>query len=1076
MTHPILPKLKDNHNVKSLKEAGKWDIRDQESLSKLSDGLKVDKVETEISSIPDMWARPILFEMALTNRAHVLHERIRGEWRGVLAMLGLKELLGLNRLTTARVILPQLGPPDNGENQDQAQADPRDFLLSLTKLLPKTSLASDTTWKHLYVFLYGGRPFAMTSPTTLVSTASDYSNRVSSQDVRWFDGTYLNDPVSILPLRQRQILSGWLANLIASLDRHNGKHKDRWDMLSGQLQAFQEDLGPGESRLGRSTLGIQGTDAGVFKYLDRAAEGNLEDTSHVQLIASSGRSPNKRLLVFDGSIAEQWGMSPQNVTVDGAQTLASAHVEAKDAEIWRQENFFNKKLFVIFQENAFPTTLGPGNQSLTLPGANSSVTPILPLNPELLGYLTAEDLAERVRWDPTPEGLVLRLFLPLTGPDASPGGSTVELRKTYKREDIKTLDNVPILEIWPNFRASGWSAYYTCYSTDDVSGTFTAEPFVEGESDLSELPLAGRRQRRYWRSSVYPEAIVCSSKIENEMNRQMETVVAGLLLLTPPPQVQSQGDTYKVGIDFGASSTTICASIGQHSFPVNLKNRKTSVTASGPAQAQLFEFFLPRSESEMPVLSFFQDFNNRPSPEELRPFLDGHAYLLDTADSFNPVTKGLSFDLKWSRDDNDRRRVGAFLTQLCLQTAAELVVLGASSAAWAFSYPTAFSREQIQGFPSIWAQVTADCATQSGLKQKGENVRHSESEATALYFVTHRNAPTAIGTVFIDIGGSTSDISIWQDDKPVWQTSVLLAGRSIFSNYLWYHPEFLRPFDVNVSQLVELKSSIHTDRRPYHALTDVLLRYNSDRIFRNLPLHAATEPVIDLKQHLALGVSGLFYYVGTLLRYLVDHELYRPELPNVFVGGNGSRIFRWLDIDRDRHINVLYKEVFSSGAQWPESGFEVVISEEPKIEAAYGLVSNQQLSSGDGSGGVLAGESFVLDPASNADEKSVVSRQTESSNNLAWNTTLTAEMFTHTLRPPTKLDRLAEFINTFNKFARNTGLIPPTGGTDNELEEVRRRLGQSLARYRGSGEISKIVVEPIFIVALRHWLEIRLGG
>ena len=45
----------------------------------------------EIDSIPSMWARPLLFEMALYNDRHPVHTRILGEWRGLLAMLALKE-------------------------------------------------------------------------------------------------------------------------------------------------------------------------------------------------------------------------------------------------------------------------------------------------------------------------------------------------------------------------------------------------------------------------------------------------------------------------------------------------------------------------------------------------------------------------------------------------------------------------------------------------------------------------------------------------------------------------------------------------------------------------------------------------------------------------------------------------------------------------------------------------------------------------------------------------------------------------------------------------------------------------
>src|SRR3712207_15046 len=108
MTHPILPKLKSDHNVGVFKEAGKWDARTRDALDKLSNGLKVDKIETEISSIPDMWARPMLFEMALFNAKHVLHERVLGEWRGLLGLLALKEVLRLNRLTVTKVTLPNV--------------------------------------------------------------------------------------------------------------------------------------------------------------------------------------------------------------------------------------------------------------------------------------------------------------------------------------------------------------------------------------------------------------------------------------------------------------------------------------------------------------------------------------------------------------------------------------------------------------------------------------------------------------------------------------------------------------------------------------------------------------------------------------------------------------------------------------------------------------------------------------------------------------------------------------------------------------------------------------------------------
>jgi hypothetical protein len=1079
MTYHILPRLRPNHTVQTINDVGTWTVRTRQVLEDISRGLHVDKVESEINSIPDMWARPMLFEMALFDREHVLHERIRGEWRGMLAMLALKEVTKLDRLTVARIKIPETTPPPEGELETEAQQ--RDFIRTLSKLVPGSTLAADTSWRNLYVFLFNGQPVGMTSPTTLVATAADYLNRISNQDVAWYNGTHLRDPIGLISPLQKQILSGWLNNLTTQLGTHRNINNDRWNLISGLLRDFIYELGGGTCNLSQSGFGIQGPEAGLFKYLDKPADGNVQDASHVRLIPSEGRTPAKSLLVLDRTIAEQWDMNPQDVTVDGAQTLASARVEVENAEVWRPADFFTEILFVIFQERAFPGGASKGNDSLTLPGGTTSVTPILPLNGKLLDYLTGTDLAECVRWSQVPDGLKLELFLRLSGPNPQdPNGRIITLTKTYTPDVIQTLANVPILEIWPNFRAVGWNAYFTCYSTDDSASTFAAKPYAIGATQKSEVDLGGRRQRRYWRTENHPEAMICNASVANTKTNQMEMKDAGVLLLAQPRTIQQQGYSYRVGVDFGASSTTICARTGEHSFTVDFADRKTSVTNSGDiAQAQLFDFFLPRKRSEMPVLSFFQDYKNNLKGQTLDPFLEGHAYLLETSELFDPNAKGLAFDLKWSRDKDDRRRAQAFLGQLCLQTSAELLESGASGCEWWFSYPTAFSTEQIEGFPSLWEQVTANCAKQSGVERIGDNQRRTESEATAFYFVRHRKAATAYGSIFMDIGGSTSDISVWQEDKPVWQTSVLLAGRSIFSNYLWHYPDFLSLFGSEFSGLTELKQRTGDDRKPFHAMTDALLRYKTDEIFQNLAMVAGTEQVSNLRQHLALGISGLFYYLGSLMQHLTDDGSYKKAVPNVYVGGNGSRIFRWLDIDGEGQINELYKEMFIRGAGWTgERAFEVYLSPDPKTEAAYGLVSGVSLKGVNLKPRVLAGEVFM------ANEKiAELSRRGRSqssagngSRKLDWNTILTPEILTKKLSPAAKLERLTEFIDCFNNFAKHEGVISPADLRPLHMEEVRRRLVQSLAKYRGVADPKSIVVEPVFIMALRHLLEIRLGG
>src|SRR5215213_4168144 len=100
MPIPLLPKLNEEHNVEKFEGAGEWYSRNADELKNISEGLDVNsQVQTQINSIPDVWARPLLFEMALYNESHPLHEQIRGEWRGLLAMLALREVKNLINLT-----------------------------------------------------------------------------------------------------------------------------------------------------------------------------------------------------------------------------------------------------------------------------------------------------------------------------------------------------------------------------------------------------------------------------------------------------------------------------------------------------------------------------------------------------------------------------------------------------------------------------------------------------------------------------------------------------------------------------------------------------------------------------------------------------------------------------------------------------------------------------------------------------------------------------------------------------------------------------------------------------------------
>ena len=94
MPNPLLPRLIANNQVTTFGHAGRWEKRESAELERISEGLDVADTKiasAEVDSIPSMWARPLLFEMALYDTRHPMHRRILGEWRGMLALLALKE-------------------------------------------------------------------------------------------------------------------------------------------------------------------------------------------------------------------------------------------------------------------------------------------------------------------------------------------------------------------------------------------------------------------------------------------------------------------------------------------------------------------------------------------------------------------------------------------------------------------------------------------------------------------------------------------------------------------------------------------------------------------------------------------------------------------------------------------------------------------------------------------------------------------------------------------------------------------------------------------------------------------------
>ena len=1065
MPNPLLPRLTVANQVTTFGNAGRWEKRESVELERISEGLDVapPKVASaEVNSIPSMWARPLLFEMALYDTRHPMHTRTLGEWRGLLAMLALKEWCDFP-LTTERIeITDTKNPPDA-----------QDFLRALQKLLPKDTLDTKTTWETLNLILFDDKPIGITSPTTLVCTSVSCFGRISG--VPWFNERFLDDPISKLNSFEKEAVAGWLKHLYGyTQDLPDGEIKAN---LRKHLHSFIGDLGkaPAVSSLSKTGLGLT---QDLFKCMNNPVAPR-DIPSSVELVPSSNKQPQTILLVPDQGIPEVWGVEPQNVFVWKGKTLATTQSFSGQSKLTlpthvhlrSQQDFFTDQLFVINQKKAFSkhsTLVSKGSEDLEFNGI--PVTPILPINEELLTYFDVSDLNGRITFDKQNDSIVVSLRITLSGINGK--NRDFVISKKYDTANVSPIGLEPVLAIWPNFRTPDWKAYYTYFTTADQD-TFYAKPFLAAGEMSDPQTFSDNRgniEKEITKTERFPEAMFC----------EYNGIKAGILLISVPEETLSvDGTDWTIGVDFGTSSTTVYRYRKGDANPqrVAFNDRLLRITNPPYLQQSMFynDFLSPKRE-RTPFFSLFQTLGNKDADE---PILDGHIYFLDDYKDL-PSAENIVSDLKWSTSSTDREQIKVFLKQLCLQCAAEAIDDGAEEINWNFSHPLAFTERDRGQFERIWKDVGSACESATGLSQRVVTPAQSESVVTAKFFASTLQNQYAIGgftsgAVCIDIGGETSDISIWQNNVLYWQTSLRFAGRHIFSNLLRENPEFLKNFGVDHGDIKLLEEAATGANDKFYAQVDALIQQKGQEWLNELAIVGNESAIQPFFQLISLGVAGLLYYVGLLLNHLSHSEAdFNSEIPSIYIGGNGSKILHWIadgSFNPDNPMALLCRKHLKH-VICEASGFDsdnsrgIEISRSPKEEAAYGLVAEGTiLKWNETQFNILAGETFTVD-----------------GKDYGWAEILTAERLGNRLSvSKNKLEQIENFIKTFNAglgaeinmpVGLNETLSGGTHGSDTVREVIFEELKKVFQDF-SDAEPEEISVEPLFILALKALLEAK---
>jgi hypothetical protein len=1088
----FLPKLREGGGTQEGIDVkpgavGSWDRQSRAAFQHVASSLEVPSAGRDVksvSSIPDMWARPLSMEMAIHNRRYPIRAQMIEQWQGMLAAIALAEVRGF----PLKAMLVEL-------EAEQEKGDA--FARSLYELRPSThnclyELNGRHPWQDVYVFLWNGRSIGMSSPSTLVCP----SEEGNWAGLPWWSGGRLRSPVSPvdhLNAGEKSQLRQWLEIVRQELNPMGQTVGKAVNEVTALLGEFQNSLGnvTNQTLKGSTNPRFFGVNIvqGPLRALNTPIQAIPQDSS-VRVMPSVGKTPSQDLLLLPEAyqIMREWREPAQSIWIHGAINLAALKPEdiprSGDVPRWgvkalREADVFLPELSFITQASAFPGGLMPkGMEFLTEFYEGKSITPLLPLNPLLMEYLTPEDLVSMVQIQRIDQasGPQVEFILDLCLSGIKGKDGVYRMAKTYPLKKENAISQIPVVELWPNFRSETWKEYYA-FSYDPNLETFQIN-FANAKVNnnfkgIGSMHYAGGSSfpdtsstLQLVQLSEFPAFLDCRSKNQQQL---------GIILLKTPPEVgTTTGIPWTVGVDFGTSFTNVYLE-RNHTVealevePLHYQVTNSDIQTRPPA---LFEYFVA-NKMELPLSTVL---TTRGAKDDKLAILDGRILIPRDLSSFKPTTDDwIRTNLKWAPETRNFNRL--FLKHLILQITAQAAASSAQAIQWSISYPSAFSRSDRNTYAKTWRELTLEIENATGLKQTcptQDNPRYyrTESLAVAQYFADYeltgrKTQLDLVRSSCIDIGGGTSDISIWEKNKLLHQCSVQLAGKELFSQFVQLNPGFLeRQFRTPIDEWRKLRGF------QFYVKLDILLRRESEGWLRNRRDIVAEEPEFrGLMQLMTLGLAGLYYYVGMLLKVLhQDGKSKMAELTPVFVGGNGSRFLNWLaeggEFTRHCEVNDLLSAVLSHASGFEDTHENTALSPLPKHEVACGLVLEeshlQGLSLRD-EDPLIAGEAFEINGKA-----------------FDWGTRMQLSGMIEEWSIP-QLTQLKDFMNGFHralKAQRIEGISPfksyeisdEEGANAQLWKDTSRELTKSLLKLRGN--VDDLRVEPPFILGLKALLQV----
>lgn len=664
-----------------------------------------------------------------------------------------------------------------------------------------------------------------------------------------------------------------------------------------------------------------------------------EMASHVEVVPSQSKEPEKPLLIIDRQVAEYWNVEPEEVLVHRGKNLAE--IDESDLSfylsIWddiqhiEPEHLLLPQLtFIDHFNDHIPAAIAPkGSREILFLG--KLITPLLPVNSILLDYFTPEELAGKLTFktiDVNEHRVEVTLELPLRGIDSSRTEMSVLVKKTYQLQEDNALAGVPVLEVWPNFRTAVWNAYYLFYY-DAALGrdTFSIEKIsrrkhVFQDSEGGSFSIA--------EMNAFPGSIVCQDESKEPI---------GIILIKQPEEVSVTSD-WTIGVDYNNEYAHFAFNDGTgvstpSSFSCHLRVTDSPLETRLPV---LLEYFIPENfipaEAPFPIQTILSVQGARYNSQDIgsQPVLDGRIYIPNLY-SFDSNAEWLASDV-WN--GSDLRTLNAhrlFLKNLLLYIAAIAASSGVKSISWKVSYPKDFSRNELSLFARLWHDCSQEISQLTGIARKISNNPKSSCfvprELAFARYIDSLNQTQPFSAVCVEIRENTTHLSVWENDRSVYRCSLHLGQKELLANVIARNHRYIPGLENFGLHELTLWLRHHSQRW----LEEERAYLNRDSGFQ------ATIRII------AIGIAGLHYYIGCFLNRLKEEGQYTcADTTPIYIGGEGVRILDWLDytgqFTQHSEVNDLLSYMLSLGAGTENETGRIIASQKPRDEVVCGLAQD----------------------------------------------------------------------------------------------------------------------------------------